>query len=131
MAGTTPGRFNWNALLDVFQRVKYRSAVAMLTVAVLAMAVVFGIVATRANSSTVQIAVIVAAALTAVAFFAAIILVVKILGPYALLSGSQVLSYSRMEFGAKGIPNPPVSPPIPDPRHPPQQLPPAEEEEGP
>ena len=129
MAEKAPNGFNWSALFGIFQRVKYWSAVVMLTVAAIAMAGVLVVVASRTGSSSVQIAVVVGVGITALAFFAAVVLVIKILGPYALLSSSQVLSYSRMEAGAKGLPHPPDTRPIPDSQHPPKQLPPPIEED--
>ncbi len=112
MAAEKKPGFDWASLLQSFQAFKYKGPVGMLTGAILAIAAVLGIVALRTTSPSVQITLIVATSLSVIAFFGAVVLVIKLLGPYALLSGTQVINYWKMEGGAKGIPTPPPTPPI-------------------
>jgi hypothetical protein len=83
----------------------------MLTGAILAIALVLGIVALRTENPHVQVTLIVAGCLSVIAFFGAVVLVIRLLGPYALLSGTQVVNYWKAAT-AKGMSEPPSAPPI-------------------
>lgn len=87
----------------------------MLSAGILAIAVVLGLVAFRAENATVQITLILAAALVLVAFFGAVVFVIRMLGPYASLSGSQLVSVWKLDVAAKNVPVIPNLPSIADP----------------
>jgi hypothetical protein len=59
----------------------------MLTGALLAIAAVLGLIAFRTDSAAVQITLVICAAVAVIAFFAAVVYAIKILGPFALLEG--------------------------------------------
>jgi hypothetical protein len=94
----------------------------MLTGAILAIAAVLGVIAFRSENPTVQITLTICCLVAVMAFFAAVVLVIKILGPYALLSGTQIMAHWKMGVATKGVPNPPDSPVIHNPAGAPPQL---------
>ena len=104
-----PSGFNWASLLQSFQRLKYTSPIGMLTLAIVAIALVFGLLAYRIPNSpqAVQITMIVCFTTATMAFFSAVVLVIRKLGVWAALSGTQVIEGWKMEMGAKGLPSPP------------------------
>ena len=108
-----PG-FNWASLLQSFQRLRYTSPVGMLTLAIVAIAVVFGLMAWRTEklAEPVQITLIIGIAAVAVTFFWAVVRVITRLGAYASLSGTQVTDYARVELGIKGVSSVPSTPTI-------------------
>jgi hypothetical protein len=122
MANDKP-RFDLATLLQAFHKLRYWSPVAMLTVAIVVVVFVFSVIGLRTANPTVQITIIISAAVVGLGFFAAVVLTIKSLGPYALLSGTQVMSYRRMELAAKDLPEIPLdSPAISDPANPMQGI---------
>jgi hypothetical protein len=106
--------FEW--VSRIVQRIRYRGAVAMLTVALLSMIAVLGVIAARATAPAVQITLSIVAAIAVLGFFGTVMYAIKRLGVYALLETNQMISYWRM--AAKGVPSIPDTPSIPDPKNP-------------
>jgi hypothetical protein len=116
--------FDWTALLQSFQKFTYRGPIGMLTLAVLGFAAIMAVIAYRTDDITVQIVVLTGAVVVAVAFLVAVVAIIKALGPYALLSGTQVVTYRKIEMASKHHPSIPIAmaPAISDPSPPLQML---------
>ena len=84
----------------------------MLTVALLAIAVVFGIIGLRASTVTVQVVLIIGAVIALLGCSCAAIWVIRHLGVFALLETNQMMTYWKTEQGAKGMASPPITPPV-------------------
>ena len=75
----------------------------------MAIATVMAIIAGRTENTTVQIVLIVGGCVVVIAFFIASVVTIKILGPYALLSATQVVTYRRLEMASKKLPSIPLT----------------------
>ena len=87
----------------------------ILTVAFLAIAPTFWIIASRASDPTVQIVVVSGAVLGLFGLFATVVFVIRRLGIFAILESTHVLSYKRMDLAAKNRPSISPTPAIADP----------------
>jgi len=99
------GDWSYTAV-QVFQRLKYRGAVGMLTFALLIICLVMAIVAYRAVDPTIVAIVL---GVVALGFFTAVVLAIKFLGPLAMLDSTQVAAVVKMK---NSPPMPPKGPPV-------------------
>ena len=108
-------QFHW--ITQVVEKIRQRGVVQVLVIAFLPIVAVFGILAVRADAS-VQLAIVIVGGTITLGLFGAIVLSIKYLGVYAVLDTSKVITYRKLEIGAKGLTNLEDSNPVPDPKRP-------------
>jgi hypothetical protein len=92
-------------------------------IAFLPIVALLGFIAVRADAN-VQLAIVIVGGVITLGLFGAIVLSIKYLGVYAVLDTSKVITYRKLDIGARGLPNPEDTVPISDPKRP-KMLPPS------
>jgi hypothetical protein len=112
---------NYKWVTQVIEKIRRRGVVQLLTVAVLAAFGILGFLAFHAEP-TLKLVVVITVGVVIIAFFVAVTFALKYLGVYAALDTTQVITYKRLEIGAKGTDVPENAPVIPDEKHPKKAL---------